>query len=292
MPLVEADVLRNIPLFELLDDNEIKVLSEQLDEAKYLAGQIIFYAGTPGGTMFVIKKGRVELYIEDTTNNRVSLATLEEGNLFGELSLLDNEYRSATAKALENTDLIVIDRNDLQLLVAAHPAAALDMITMLGKRIREANKLVSERVARNVNEEVKSQTTFGEKLSDVLTAIAGDIRFVYFSAIWFFVWIILNIGIIPHVQAFDPFPFGLLTMVVSLEAIFLSLFVLISQNRGAAREKIRNDIEYEVNLKAEVEIRELQRQIETLQQLMLQHLSSMSGIDHQPHTTPNKADKN
>jgi CRP/FNR family transcriptional regulator, cyclic AMP receptor protein len=290
MPIVEAEVLRNIPLFELLDGNEIKVLAEQLDEARYLAGQIIFSAGDKGGTMFVIKSGSVELYIEDTSNNRVNLATLGSGNLFGELSLLDNEYRSATAKAIENTELIVIDRNDLQLLVAAHPAAALDMITMLGKRIREANKLVSERVARNVNDEVQTGITLGERLSDVLTAIAGDIRFVYFSVIWFFVWIVLNLNIIPGVNAFDPFPFGLLTMVVSLEAIFLSLFVLISQNRQAQRDKIRNDIEYEVNLKAELEIRELQRQIETLQQLMLQHLSSMSGIGGQ-HLAAGKTDQ-
>jgi CRP/FNR family cyclic AMP-dependent transcriptional regulator len=279
MPIVEADVLRNIPLFELLDDNEVKALAEQLDEARYLAGQIIFHAGDTGGTMFVIKSGRVELYIDDTSNNRVSLATMDAGNLFGELSLLDNEFRSATAKAVENTELIVIDRNDLQLLVAAHPAAALDMITMLGKRIREANKLVSERVARNVNDEVQVSTNFGQKLSDVLTAIAGDIRFVYFSFIWFFVWILLNIGVIPGIEPFDKYPFGFLTLVVSLEAIFLSLFILISQNRQAQRDKIRNDIEYEVNLKAELEIRELQRQIETLQQLMLQHLSSMTGFN-------------
>src|SRR5688572_16733718 len=159
MPIVESEVLRNIPIFQLLDDSELKSLAEALDEVRYLAGQIIFSVGDEGGTMFVVKSGRVELYIRDTSNSYVTLSIVEPGHLFGELSLLDNEYRSATAKALDNTELIVINRADLQLLFAAHPDAALDMITMLGKRIRESNRLVSERVARNVNEEVQTQSS-------------------------------------------------------------------------------------------------------------------------------------
>jgi uncharacterized membrane protein len=143
-------------------------------------------------------------------------------------------------------------------------------------------------------------------LSDFLTSLAGNIRFVYFSAIWFVVWIIWNINIIPGLQPFDPFPFGLLTMVVSLEAIFLSLFVLISQNRQAQREKVRNDIEYEVNLKAEIEIRQLMHTVEDLQQLIIQNFKDLHRVEangnastmpyppadplHLPPTTPLSSD--
>ena len=130
-----------------------------------------------------------------------------------------------------------------------------------------------------MNEVVPQSANFGQKLSDILTAIAGDIRFVYFSFIWFAVWIVINIRIIPGLVPFDPFPFGLLTMVVSLEAIFLSLFVLISQNRQANRDKVRNDVEYEVNLKAEIEVRAIMKQIDTMQQLMLQHLAAMNAFN-------------
>jgi CRP/FNR family transcriptional regulator, cyclic AMP receptor protein len=279
MPINDAKMLRTIPLFELFDDQEIAALAGQLDEKRVLAGQLIFSAGDPGGTMFIVHSGLVELFLQDKAGDRVSLGRVEPGNLFGEFSLLDLEPRSASAKALENTELLVVDRNDLQLLVKAHPDAALDMMAMLTRRIRESNLRVQERVTRNVNEEIPAPATFGERLSDLLTAVAGDIRFVYFSAAWFLVWIILNTEIIPGLKAFDPFPYGLLTMVVSLEAIFLSLFVLISQNRQAAREKVRNDIEYDVNLKAELEIRALSQQVDNLQELMLQHLSSMSAFE-------------
>jgi uncharacterized membrane protein len=278
MPLVDPEILRNIPLFSLLDDQELLELSKHLEEKHYFAGQMILSAGDPGDAMYIVQSGKVELFLRDSNDERVSLSFVEAGDLFGELSLLDKQPRSASAIAAENTHLLLVDREDLLLLVTTHPHAALDMMTMLGKRTREANTLVRERVIRNVNEEIPVSRTFGQRLSDVLTSIAGDIRFVYFSAIWFFVWIVLNIGIFPKLM-FDPFPFGLLTMVVSLEAIFLSLFVLISQNRQAEREKVRNDIEYDVNLKAEVEVRDLIKRIDSLQQLMLEHFSAVEGVN-------------
>jgi len=277
MPIINPETLRNIPLFELLDDEEAAVLAQHLDEVHYLRGQLVASEGEAGGKMYVVHSGRVERFVKDNNGEHVCLGYANPGELFGDLSLLDNEPRSANVMALENTTLFVIDRQDLGLLVRAHPDAALDMLEMLGRRIRETDLLIRERVvARNVNEEMQATRNFGERLSDLLTMIAGDIRFVYASLIWFGVWLIWNSGIIPGLKPFDPNPYGLLTMVVSLEAIFLSLFVLISQNRQAAREKVRNDIEYEVNIKAELEIRELRQQIEELQQLMLQHLAQMS----------------
>jgi CRP/FNR family cyclic AMP-dependent transcriptional regulator len=277
MPVVEIGLLREIPLFSLMDDQELALLAQNLDERNYLAGQMIISAGEPGSTMFVVGSGRVELFVKATGGEKIVLSVVTAGGLFGELALLDDEPRSASAIALENTRLFVIDRHDLQLLVGAHPAAALDMMAMLGRRIREANILMSERVTRNVNEEIQETLTLGQRLSDFLTILAGDIRFVYFSVIWFGVWIVLNTRVIPGLEPFDPFPFGLLTMVVSLEAIFLSLFVLISQNRQAQRDKVRNDIEYDVNLKAELEIRALTTQVDDLQQLILSHLASLNG---------------
>lgn len=277
MPLTDSIQLRDIPLFNLLDDEEVSALAQQLDEKRYLAGQLVFSAGEEGGAMYIVQTGRVELYVQDKADERVILGYVEPGSMFGEFSLLDNEPRSATAKAVENTQLLIVDRNDLQLLVKSHPGAALDMLAMLTRRIREANYRVQERVLRNVNDEIPTASTLGERLSDLLTAVAGDIRFVYFSVLFFATWIVLNANIIPGFPAFDPNPYGLLTMIVSLEAIFLSLFVLISQNRQTARDKVRNDIEYEVNLRAEVEIRGIQKQVDDLQELMLRHLSAMNS---------------
>ena len=276
---IDPKILRGIPLFSLLDDQELTALAQQLDQKSYLAGQLIISAGEPGDTMFIVESGKVELFLQDSIDEHVTLSIVERGELFGELSLLDKAPRSASGIAVENTILLIVDSHDLESLVQSHPHAALDMLSMLGKRVRDANLLVHDRVARNVNEVLPVSANFGQKLSDILTAIAGDIRFVYFSFFWFAIWIVMNTRIIPGLEPFDPFPFGLLTMVVSLEAIFLSLFVLISQNRQAERDKIRNDVEYEVNLKAEIEVRGIMKQIETMQQLMLQHLAAMNNFD-------------
>lgn len=282
--LVDPELLVHIPLFALMDKQELALLAENLDFKRCIAGQTIFSLGDAGNTMYIVKSGEVELFLRDEDDERVTLEFVQPGQIFGELSLLDDEPRSASAVAVRNTDLYVVDRHDLQMLVKAHPHSALDMLAMLGKRIREVNQLVRHRTAKNVNEIVEQKPlSWGEQLSDKLTQLSGNIKFVYASLAWFAIWIILNTGIIPGVQAFDPFPFGLLTMIVSLEAIFLSLFVLISQNRQAERDRIRNDIEYDVNLKAEVEIRALMKQVEELQKLIIQHIAT-NNEDNQART--------
>jgi len=276
MPIMYPHLLRKVPLFELLDDDEVKVLSEQLDQKRVYAGQTVFNQGDDGGTMYVVQSGKIEIFLKDDNNERVVLSVVEPGEIFGELSLLDNEPRSAGAKALEDSFLFVIDRHDLEMLFEAHHHAALDIMTMLSRRIRDADVLVRQRVvARNVNEEAAPPLNFGTRLADLLTMVAGDIRFAYFCFIWFLIWIVLNIDVIPGLKSFDPFPFGLLTMIVSLLAIFLSLFVLISQNRQTEREKVRNDIEYEVNVKAEVEIRDLHTKVDKMEELLVNHLSRL-----------------
>ena len=275
MPLRNPEMLNKFALFSLLDEHEAETLASHLDELSYLSGQIIFKLGDAGGIMYVVESGKVELFVQDEADERVHLGYVNEGELFGELSLLDNEPRSASAKAVENTRLIAIDREDLLILVQAHPPAALDMMGALGHRIRSSNQLVRERTVRNPNDEMTSTTGIGEKISDFLTAVAGDIRFVYFSLIWFFVWISINMRLIPSIPAFDPYPFGFLTLVVSLEAIFLSLFVLISQNRQVNRDKIRNDIEYNINIKAEYEVRQISKQLEEMQSMMAEHFGTL-----------------
>jgi uncharacterized membrane protein len=275
MPVIDLDLLRSIPLFELLDGKELASLAEQLDIEHFTPNQVIFAAGEEGGEMYLVQKGRVEIFMRDKSHERIILEVVERGDIFGELSLLDNQPRAASAKALDETTLIVIDRDDLLALIKVHPASALDMMAMLGKRIRATDLLVRNRViARNVNEEIEEEKVgFGTRLSDMLTAVAGDIRFAYTNALIFVIWLVWNSGTIPQLQPFDPPPYGVLTMVVSLEAIFLSLFVLISQNRQAQRDKIRNDIEYEVNVKAELEIRELHDRLEEVEGMLVRYFS-------------------
>jgi CRP/FNR family cyclic AMP-dependent transcriptional regulator len=275
MPVVDQELLRSIPLFELLDEQELAALAQQLEIEHYIPNQVIFTAGEAGGEMYLIQKGRVEIFMRDKSHERIVLDVVERGEIFGELSLLDDQERSASSKALDETTLVVIDRDDLLALVKAHPAAALDMMSMLGKRIRATDLLVRNRViTRNVNEEMEEERPgFGTRLADVLTRVAGDIRFAYVNAFLFIAWLVWNSGAIHALKPFDPPPYGVLTMIVSLEAIFLSLFVLISQNRQAERDRIRNEIEYQVNVKAELEIRELHDHLEDIDGMLVRYFS-------------------
>jgi len=288
--VIDPQDLRQIPLFQLLDDNELAALTDQLEVRKYWKGQMVFWQGSPGDTMFLVHSGKVELFIKDKNGDVVNLNCAEPGDMFGELALLDQQPRSANAKATADTTLLVIDQNDLRQLFQAYPAAAFDIMAMLSRRIREADVLLSERVvARNVNEEMVATRTFNQRVADLFSTIAGDMRFVYASAIWFAIWIPWNLGIIPGLEPFDPFPFGLLTMIVSLEAIFLSTFVLVSANRQAERDKVRNDVEYEINVKAELEIKELHDKVDRLEDLLATHLNKLDSRMTEVNTSVRQA---
>lgn len=287
MPGIHPHLLRSIPLFELLDDDELKALADQLDQENYLAGQTVFKQGDPGGKMYLVQSGEVELFIIDRSKDKVVLEVVKPGEMFGELSLFDQQPRSASARAIQQTLLVAVDRHDLEMLFSRHQDAIFNIMTVFSRRIRETDLLLQERVvARNVNAELAARPTFSQRLADFFSRIAGDMRFVYFSILWFGTWITWNLGLIPGLKPFDPFPFGLLTMIVSLEAIFLATFVMISQNRQAEREKVRNDIEYEVNVQAELGIRDLKERVDDLQELLVNHLSRMNeNIDRIQTTT-------
>jgi uncharacterized membrane protein len=170
----------------------------------------------------------------------------------------------------EDLEALRLDRGDLDLFLRQHPHAALDMLTAMGRRLRATNDKLRHTASRNVNEEMEDRRTRIEKAADWIAAFSGSIPFMNLHLVGFALWILLNIPWIRRFPAlspialFDPYPFGLLTMSVSLEAIVLSVFVLLSQNRQAAKEHIRGDIEYDVNLKAELEVAHLHEKVDRL----------------------------
>ncbi len=203
------------------------------------------------------------------------LDKVEPGDFFGEMSLLDGDPRSADATALDDTRALRIDRNDLRYLFSKQPDAALDILTVMGRRLREADSILRTRPTTSPNQEVVEQTTIVQRIADALAAFSGSIPFLVFHVLWFSVWIPTNMGWIKAIHAFDPFPFGLLTMIVSLEAIFLSCFVLISQNRQAAKDRIRSDVEYAANIRAGLEVTQLHVKIDRLNEQMQARFAGM-----------------
>ncbi len=271
MPADER-LLAEVPFFKLLDDAERVALAAVLEEVSFRQGEFVFKFGDPGDALYLVRSGAIDLYVADTTGVKIVLTTANAGDFFGELSLLDGGPRTANALAAADTELLVLDRDDLQLFIRSKPDAALDMLTVMGQRVRSADELLRGRVTRNTNEEIAGEMTWVQRLANFIAEYSGSMPFLGLNAGIFFVWIVLNLGIIPGLQPFDPYPFGLLTMAVSLEAIFLSIFVLLAQNLQAAKDRIRGDIEYEVNLKAELEIAHLHERVEHMNAEILARL--------------------
>ncbi len=271
---VDPELLSDLKFFELHDAEERRALSNVIDFMVLPAGKVLFESGDPGETLFIVRSGQIELFIHNVTGEKIVLSVAGPGDLFGELSLADSGPRTTTALALEDSELIVMSRDNLRLFFQKKPDAALDMIAAMGGMIRKADELLRTRVARNVNEEIEESSSTLERMSDWIAWFSGSMTFLILNTSWFVVWIAINtfdFGI----PQFDPYPFGLLTMIVSLEAIFLAIFVLISQNRQAYKDRIRSNIDYEVNVKAEMEIEHLHEKTDRLNEKMMEHFTRL-----------------
>jgi len=272
----DVSLLAGIDMFELLHDDDRRALANVVDAIKLNPAETLFHAGDPGDSLFIVRSGSVELFIKDTAGQKIILTVAETGDLFGELSLLDSGPRTATAVAVTETELLVLDRDDLLLLFQKRPDAALHMLAAMSTMTRKADELLRTRVSRNANEEIEEHSTPLQRIADWIAWFSGSMPFLIINGAWFGVWILLNT--MPFGIHFDPYPFGLLTMIVSLEAIFLSCFVLVSQNRQAEKDRVRADIEYEVNVKAEMEVAHLHEKTDRLYENMLARFARLEKL--------------
>jgi CRP/FNR family cyclic AMP-dependent transcriptional regulator len=270
-----ADVLAEVPLFSLLDDQERAALAERVDMVTLPKGALVFNFGDPGDSMFVVRQGVVEISFANDTGDKIVVETARAGDFFGEVSLLDGGARTASALVLEDLDALVVDRGDLDELIRVKPQAAMDLLTATGKRLRETSRLLRHTASRDVNQDFEDNRTRVMKIADWISNFSGSLLFLFIHLAIFFAWIVLNVRPLDHTRlgGFDPYPFGLLTMAVSLEAIVLSVFVLLSQNRQAERDHRRNDVEFDVNLKAELQIAYMHKKVDD------QHTEVLARLD-------------
>ncbi len=272
-----SEVLASVPFFALLDDQERATLAERIDEVSFPAGHTLFNRGDPGDSLYVVLSGVVEMWFKNDTGDRIVLETARAGDFFGEISLLDGGPRNTAALVNEDATMLVVDRGDLDEFFRLRPAAALDLLAATGRRLRETSNLLARTASRDINDEMADKRTAVMKVADWISEFSGSIPFLAIHLVIFFVWIVLNVRPLRETRfgGFDPFPFGLLTMVVSLEAIILSVFVLLSQNRQVARDRVRNDIEYAVNLKAELEIAHMHEKVDLMNETILARLDAI-----------------
>jgi len=242
----------NIPIFSLLDADERAVLADQVELRRFTARQRIYRAGEPGQKAYVLLSGRVQVVVIDEDNQEVVLDTPAPGEIFGMASMLSAAPHQSTAVALEETATIEIARNDIETLLQRKPMAGLDMLTMAGQQFRLAQDLVRARAARNPNEVIAETTTFGDRLADSVARFGGSWRFIITFGTVLCAWVVVNV--ILATRAWDPYPFILLNLFLSMLAAVQAPVIMMSQNRQDAKDRLRSELDFAVNRKAETEI--------------------------------------
>jgi CRP/FNR family transcriptional regulator, cyclic AMP receptor protein len=263
-------MIGEVPIFELLDAEEREALAQMMDCREHKAGEVIFHYGDAGGEIFILRSGRVELSVESNDGEKIVLAENERGDVIGELSFLDGGPRTATALAREDTQLLTMDRERLVEFIDHHPHAAMDLLTVVGRRLRTTDDLLRTRVSRNLNVEEEERLTTGQRVADKVASFGGSWTFIVIFGAVMLVWVMLNTSAL-FARHFDPYPFILLNLFLSMIAAIQAPVIMMSQNRQAAKDRLKGDLDYEINLKAELEVAQLHRKVDNLYERLEQH---------------------
>ena len=253
--MTRQQLLANIPLFESLTPEDLDALARRMEHTDYAEGAVIFSQGEEGSSLFLIEEGAVDISYGEG-RGRVVLATLFPAQYFGELSLFDGAPRSATATAAKPSRLLRLDREHLVDFVNKTPSAALRIIAEMSERLRQTNELMSRQVSRNVLEEEEEHLTIGQRVADRVAAFGGSWPFIFTFGGVMVVWMGVNVL---RIAGFDPYPFILLNLGLSALAALQAPVIMMSQNRQSSKDKLLAENDYQVNLKAEMEIAALMR---------------------------------
>jgi uncharacterized membrane protein len=248
--------LSGIPIFALLDAAEQRQLFALMKVTQVAAGKTVFWFGEPGDSFYLIHRGHVVVTVPNEQGEHVVLNHLGPGGFFGEISLLDGGTRTASVRALEETELYVLGRDDFHAFVRRYPEAAIEVLAVMGRRQRAQTEAF--RGVTNPNRVFEERSSRWERIADRAASLAASWPFLLAHVIAFAAWITWNLlagaDALPRFLAFDDPTFGTLTMIVSLEAILLTIFVIVSQNRQAEKDRMDTDLDYQVNVKAQTEI--------------------------------------
>lgn len=262
----DPSVFENIPLFSLLGEEARKVLAEQVEVRLFHARQSIWKVGDPGGQAYVVLSGHVHLSLVDEDGEELVIHEAEAGDFFGMASMLENAPHQTSARATEDTRALEIDRGDLEVLLQARPLAALDMLTMVGRQFHATQQLVRRRAARNPNLAYEEQETLGSRVADNVARFGGSWNFIFLFMLVLVSYSALNLYL--GERAWDPYPFILLNLFLSMLAALQAPVIMMSQNRQEAKDRLRSELDYRVNLKAEVEISRLLARSEQLEEML------------------------
>jgi CRP/FNR family cyclic AMP-dependent transcriptional regulator len=251
----DPSVFAEVPIFSLLDADERAVLAEHVELRRFAPRQRIYRAGDAGEKAYVMLKGRVQVVVIDADHQEVVVDTPRNGEVFGLASMLSMATHQTTAVALDETSAIEIDRQDIAALLQRKPLAGLDMLTMVGRQFQAAQDLVRARAGRNPNEVIEEALTFGNRLSDSVARFGGSWLFIISFGVVLLLWVAVNVAL--FAKAWDPYPFILLNLFLSMLAAIQAPIIMMSQNRQDAKDRLRSELDFAVNRKAETEIIQL-----------------------------------
>ena len=272
----EAALLRDIQLFSSMDDDERAAIAAVMEDVHFPAGTSLFEERDRGGTCYVLRAGRIETSVTGEGGKRIVVDIVEPGELCGELSLLDGGDRSASARALTDVQALALRRDALLDVLRKKPDASFDVMGILIKRIRRADSLIREAV-RNPNEVAEAEESFGERVADKVASFGGSWRFIFTFLGIMLAWVSLNVWMaLSGRLAYDPYPFILLNLFLSMLAALQAPVIMMSQNRQDHKDRIRSELDYAVNVRSEVQIAELHEKLDRLRGEMHNKLGDLA----------------
>ena len=275
------EILKEVPLFALLDDEEIAVLATQVDLKHFAPRQRIYKRGDAGGRAYVLISGAIRVTTIDEDQQEVTVNEPAPGEFCGFASMLDETPHQTDALAVEETSCIEIDRHDISVLLQRKPQAGLDILTVLGRQIHAAQELVRVRSMRNPNEVIDEEMTFGQRIADGVARFGGSWSFIIVFSVILVVY--TSINIVLGRQAWDPYPFILLNLFLSMIAAVQAPVIMMSQNRQDEKDRLRSELDFAVNRRAEMEIQGMAHKLNLLGDKIID-LEDMLRATHKPAT--------
>lgn len=263
-PMMTLEALRSVPLFASLDDKAASELRDLLSVKEAPAQSDLFYHGDKGDSMYLIESGRVRIHVKDSTGLDLTLIELAGGDFFGEMAILDGKPRSADATILEEARLAILSRDNFLSFVRRNPDVLLKMLSAITDRLRHTDDLLRQRVSRNANEVMAARMTVSDRMAHRIAEFGGSWTFIVVFLFLIFLWVLLNAWLLATKQ-FDVYPYNLLDLVIGIIASLQAPIILMSQNLQSEQDRLRSDIDFQINLKNELSLAELLRRMDVLE---------------------------
>src|ERR1043165_3999533 len=283
-PSEEAAMLSQVPLFGNLDSTELENLADLVDQIEVKAGDIIFHEHDTGESLYVVGAGAVRIWVRDEDVQEVTLSELKPGDFFGELAVLDSGERSANASATEDSTLHRLSREDFHGFLLKYPHAGIDVIREVAARLRATNLLVSQRVTRNINAEMDEKMTMGQRVADKVASFGGSWTFIFIYCTFLLAWMLVNTFVLAKLgkgedgAQFDPYPYILLNLMLSMTAALQAPIIMMSQNRAGEKDRLAAEQDFKVNLKSELMLEELMRRTKARETQMQEIIDGIKSL--------------